>query len=134
MAEQTSDAAATGNGEFGGYAESMAEIDAILASLEDDDMDIDALASKVERASLLIAHCGAAPAIHGTVVAGRSWPSTTCRLPTAGPDRVRAGVDRGSWWALPRSTCASRVRWKPGAHARIAAVSARSEWTAAVRR
>lgn len=56
-APHTNDTGATSNGEFGGYAESMAEIDAILASLEDDDMDIDALASKVERASLLIAHC-----------------------------------------------------------------------------
>ncbi|MDE0318637.1 MAG: exodeoxyribonuclease VII small subunit [Acidimicrobiaceae bacterium] len=42
---------------LGGYAESMAELEAILASLEHDDVDIDTLASKVERASLLIAHC-----------------------------------------------------------------------------
>jgi len=42
---------------LGGYAESMAELEAILASLEHDDVDIDTLASKVKRASLLIAHC-----------------------------------------------------------------------------
>lgn len=42
---------------FGGYAESMAEIESILASLESGDVDIDTLASKVERASALIAHC-----------------------------------------------------------------------------
>ena len=42
---------------FGGYAESMAEIESILASLDNDDVDIDTLASRVERASLLIAHC-----------------------------------------------------------------------------
>ena len=43
--------------DLGGYAESMAEIEAILASLADDDVDIDTLASQVERASRLIAHC-----------------------------------------------------------------------------
>ena len=47
----------TGDGEFGGYAVSMAEIESILASLEDDDVDIDTLASRVARASQLIAHC-----------------------------------------------------------------------------
>ena len=46
-----------GDAELGGYAESMAELETILASLENDDVDIDTLASKVERASLLIAHC-----------------------------------------------------------------------------
>ncbi len=45
--------------EFGGYAESMAELESILASLENNDIDIDTLASQVERASLLIAHCEA---------------------------------------------------------------------------
>ena len=49
--------AATHDSEFGGYAESMAELESILASLDSDDVDIDTLASKVERASLLIAHC-----------------------------------------------------------------------------
>jgi len=49
--------AVTHDGDLGGYAESMAELETILASLENDDVDIDTLASKVERASLLIAHC-----------------------------------------------------------------------------
>lgn len=49
--------AVTHGGDLGGYAESMAELETILASLENDDVDIDTLASKVERASLLIAHC-----------------------------------------------------------------------------
>ena len=42
---------------LGGYAASMAELESILASLERDDVDIDTLASQVERASQLIAHC-----------------------------------------------------------------------------
>lgn len=42
---------------FGGYVESMAELESILARLESDDVDIDTLASQVERASQLIAHC-----------------------------------------------------------------------------
>lgn len=48
---------ATHDGELGGYAESMAELESILASLEDDNVDIDTLASQVDRASVLIAHC-----------------------------------------------------------------------------
>ena len=43
--------------ELGGYAESIAELESILASLDDDNVDIDTLASQVERASLLISHC-----------------------------------------------------------------------------
>ncbi len=39
------------------YAEAMSELDSILSDLEVDDIDIDALASKVERASHLIAEC-----------------------------------------------------------------------------
>ena len=57
MAEDTDDGAEAGDAEFGGYAESMVELESILASLENDDVDIDALASQVERASRLIAHC-----------------------------------------------------------------------------
>ncbi len=57
MAEDTDDGAEAGDAEFGGYAESMVELESILASLEHDDIDIDALASQVERASRLIAHC-----------------------------------------------------------------------------
>ncbi|MEZ5166053.1 MAG: exodeoxyribonuclease VII small subunit [Acidimicrobiales bacterium] len=34
-----------------GYADAMAELEAILDDLEDDDLDVDVLAARVERAS-----------------------------------------------------------------------------------
>lgn len=40
-----------------GYAEAIAELDTILDGLEDDDLDVDLLASRVERASHLIKVC-----------------------------------------------------------------------------
>ena len=40
-----------------GYADAMAELEAILDDLEDDDLDVDVLATKVERASTLIQVC-----------------------------------------------------------------------------
>ncbi|MEM7140401.1 MAG: exodeoxyribonuclease VII small subunit [Actinomycetota bacterium] len=40
-----------------GYAEAMAELESILDDLEDDDLDVDVLASRVERASTLITLC-----------------------------------------------------------------------------
>jgi len=40
-----------------GYADALAELEAILADLEDDSIDIDVLAGKVERASVLIRLC-----------------------------------------------------------------------------
>jgi exodeoxyribonuclease VII small subunit len=40
-----------------GYADALAELEAILDDLEDDNIDIDVLAGKVERASLLIRLC-----------------------------------------------------------------------------
>ena len=49
MSDDTSDAP--------GYAEAMNELEAILDDLEDDDLDVDVLASKVERASTLIQLC-----------------------------------------------------------------------------
>lgn len=57
MAEDADHGANPNEAELGGYAASMAELETILASLESDDVDIDTLASKVERASLLISHC-----------------------------------------------------------------------------
>lgn len=39
------------------YAEAMAELDAILRALEDDDLDVDALASRVARAAELLRWC-----------------------------------------------------------------------------
>jgi len=40
-----------------GYADAMTELEQILDDLEDDDLDVDALATKVERASTLIQLC-----------------------------------------------------------------------------
>lgn len=40
-----------------GYAEAMAELESILDDLEDDDLDVDVLASRVERAATLIQVC-----------------------------------------------------------------------------
>ncbi len=40
-----------------GYAEAMTELEQILDDLEDDDLDIDVLATQVERASTLIQLC-----------------------------------------------------------------------------
>ena len=40
-----------------GYADAMAELESILDDLEDDDLDVDVLASRVERASVLIQLC-----------------------------------------------------------------------------
>jgi exodeoxyribonuclease VII small subunit len=40
-----------------GYADAMAELEEILEHLEGDDLDVDALASRVERASALIEMC-----------------------------------------------------------------------------
>lgn len=40
-----------------GYADAMAELEQILRDLEGDDLDVDMLASRVERASFLIGLC-----------------------------------------------------------------------------
>ncbi|MEM7093868.1 MAG: exodeoxyribonuclease VII small subunit [Actinomycetota bacterium] len=40
-----------------GYAAAISELDAILAELDDDDIDIDTLSERVERAAELIAVC-----------------------------------------------------------------------------
>lgn len=40
-----------------GYAEAVAELDVLLHELDDDDLDLDVLATKVARASTLLAHC-----------------------------------------------------------------------------
>ena len=40
-----------------GYADAMAELESILDDLEDDDLDVDVLASRIERASTLIQVC-----------------------------------------------------------------------------
>ncbi|MBL8777115.1 MAG: exodeoxyribonuclease VII small subunit [Acidimicrobiales bacterium] len=40
-----------------GYGEALAELETILAELEDDTLDVDLLAERVARAAALIAHC-----------------------------------------------------------------------------
>ena len=40
-----------------GYADALSELEEILAELEDDNIDIDLLAERVERASVLIRLC-----------------------------------------------------------------------------
>jgi exodeoxyribonuclease VII small subunit len=40
-----------------GYAEALAELEAILVSLENTDLDVDVLGAKVARAAELIRHC-----------------------------------------------------------------------------
>jgi exodeoxyribonuclease VII small subunit len=40
-----------------GYAAALAELEEILEQLEDDDIDVDVLSSKVERAAVLIRLC-----------------------------------------------------------------------------
>lgn len=44
-------------GESLGYAEAVAEIEAILDRLEHDEPDVDRIAADVARAGLLVAHC-----------------------------------------------------------------------------
>lgn len=39
------------------YAAALEELEAILAELENDDLDIDILSTQVERAAILLAHC-----------------------------------------------------------------------------
>lgn len=46
-----------GSDEAIGYAEAMEELEQILRDLEGDDLDVDMLASRVERASFLIGLC-----------------------------------------------------------------------------
>ncbi len=40
-----------------GYADALSELDALLLDLEDDDIDVDLLAAKVDRAAELIKLC-----------------------------------------------------------------------------
>jgi exodeoxyribonuclease VII small subunit len=58
MAERSDDAG-PGDEEapIGGYAEALAEIDEILAAIDDPDLDVDLLGSRVRRATALIEHC-----------------------------------------------------------------------------
>lgn len=62
-----------------GYADAIAELESILDDLEDDDLDVDLLASRVERASTLIQVCrdriGAAKVQVERVVASLDAPT-----------------------------------------------------------
>ena len=49
-----------------GYAEAMAELEAILAEIEADDVDVDVLSERVKRAAELIKFCR--QRIHDTTV------------------------------------------------------------------
>lgn len=75
-----------------GYADAMAELESILDDLEDDDLDVDVLASRVERASTLITLCrdriGAARVQVETVVA-----SLDAVVPPPGDDDITLDLD-----------------------------------------
>ena len=64
-----------------GYADAMTELESILDDLEDDDLDVDVLAFRVERASTLITLCrdriGAARVQVEKVVASLDGNATT---------------------------------------------------------
>jgi exodeoxyribonuclease VII small subunit len=49
----------TAQGAEPGYGEAMEELEAILAELEGDDLDVDVLAARVQRASELLKTCRA---------------------------------------------------------------------------
>lgn len=54
----SNDAQPTVNGPTpGGYAEALGELEQILTALERSDVDVDVLADKVQRATVLIAFC-----------------------------------------------------------------------------
>jgi len=77
-----------------GYADAMAELESILDDLEDDDLDVDVLASRVERASTLITLCrdriGAARVQVERVVASLDDAAPT---PDAGDDDTTLDLD-----------------------------------------
>lgn len=79
-----------------GYADAMAELESILDDLEDDDLDVDVLASRVERASALITLCrdriGAARVQVEKVVASLD---TTAAVPEPGDDDITLDLDGG---------------------------------------
>lgn len=64
-----------------GYADAMTELDEILGELDDDDIDIDVLSERVERAAQLIAICrgriGAAQERVAGIVAGLDDPAAS---------------------------------------------------------
>ena len=55
--EHDDDGSGEGSDETIGYADAMRELEQVLHDLEGDDLDVDILASRVERASFLIGLC-----------------------------------------------------------------------------
>jgi exodeoxyribonuclease VII small subunit len=55
MSDTTADS--TADSTEPGYAEALAELERILAELDRDSVDVDVLAARVERASVLIRQC-----------------------------------------------------------------------------
>ncbi len=90
-----------------GYADAMAELESILDDLEDDDLDVDVLASRVERASTLIEVCrsriGAAKVQVEQVVAS---------LDVSEPDTDEPDTDE--WAKRPLSSPRPRLGSRPG--------------------
>ncbi|MFT5203161.1 MAG: exodeoxyribonuclease VII small subunit [Candidatus Aldehydirespiratoraceae bacterium] len=82
-----------------GYADAMAELETILDDLEDDDLDVDVLASRVERASTLIALCrdriGAARVQVEKVVASLdpNGPDSSASAPGNSDDDITLDLD-----------------------------------------
>ncbi|RMH83130.1 MAG: exodeoxyribonuclease VII small subunit [Actinomyces sp.] len=79
-----------------GYAEALAELEDILDELERDDVDVDILTRRVERAAALIAHCrsriDAARVTVERVVAGLGAPTPD---DGAGPDAPVLPLEEG---------------------------------------
>jgi exodeoxyribonuclease VII small subunit len=70
-----------------GYAEAMAEVEAILSRLEHDEPDVDLVAADVTRAAELVAHCKgriAAARLKVEEVVGDLAPDAAPSAPAAG--------------------------------------------------
>ena len=59
MSDDTATSPGDNGAELPGYADSLDELQSILATLESNTADVDLLADRVQRADLLIRHCRA---------------------------------------------------------------------------
>ena len=57
MSDNTATSPGDNGAELPGYAESLDELQSILATLESNTADVDLLAERVQRADLLLRHC-----------------------------------------------------------------------------
>jgi len=57
MSDDTATSSGDNGAELPGYAESLDELQSILATLESNTADVDLLAERVQRADLLLRHC-----------------------------------------------------------------------------